>query len=140
MPRHRGATLILGVDGQMAMDRVVERDQGLGTGDARYVLYLVVEKVHKVLVVTGKELDKHGVRTGGEMAFGDFGDAAQLRNYLAVQCAALEIDTDKSTRIETQILWVDIISRPGDNLKVNHALYALMYGGTRNAALHCDIL
>ena len=112
----------------LAVDAVVERDKGLGPGHSLDILNLVVKQLHQVLVVAGIELDKHRVRAGGEMALHYFGDFFKLGNNVAVQRAAFKVDADIGAGAETEYFRVYRVSRPRDDVKVNHALDALMDG------------
>ena len=44
-------------DGYLAVDALVERDEGFGACDATDALNLVVEQFHQMLVVAGIKLD-----------------------------------------------------------------------------------
>ena len=108
--------------------RLVERYEGFCAGNARYHLYLLVEKLHQVLVVAGVQLDQHRVGAGGEVAFHDFGYLLELGHYFAVHGAALEVHTYVCAGGISEYLGVDIVARACDYLEVYHALQALVYG------------
>ena len=89
---------------------MLQRDEGLGGGDTRDLLYSVVEKAHKVLVVVGVELDEHGVVAGGEVALYYLGDAAQALHNIVVHAASLQIDAYIGAGGVTHALGIDPVA------------------------------
>ncbi len=124
------------INGYFAVYTAVERNEGLCAVDTVYSLYTVIQQLHKMLVVTGIQLDKHSVRTGSEMTFNNFGYLFKLRHYVAIHGAAVKINTYVSTRAITEHFGIDMVTRTRDDLKVDHALQTLVYGGARHSALH----
>lgn len=118
------------------MYRVVKRNERFGAYHAFDILYLVVEQVHKMLVVTRIELDEHGVRTGGEVTLDDFGYLLHLGHNFAVQGASLEVDSDICTCRVPEFLGVHRISGAGDDLHIYKALDALVDGGATHSAFY----
>lgn len=121
------------------MDAVVERYECLGACDTVNHLDFVVEQIHQMLVVAGVELDEHRVGACGEVALNHFGDFLKLRHHIAVHGSALEVDADVGAGAVTEYLRVDVIARSGDDVKVNHALNALVDSGARDATFSGDI-
>lgn len=113
---------------------MVERNEGLGADDSWDHLDVVVEEIHQVLVVACENLDEHRVGTSGEVALNDFGDLFKFGDNLAVHVAALEVDADVGASLVSDDARVDVVAGSGDNVEIDHALDALMYGGTGNAA------
>ena len=101
---------------------------------------MVVEQVHQLLVVACVKFDQHGVRTGGEMALNDFGNGLKLFDNLLVHAAALKVEAYISAGRLAQAFGVGMESAARDDAFFHQMLYALMDGGTRNAALRGHIL
>ena len=92
------------------MDAMVERDESLGAGDAEDGLNLAVEKLHQMLIVAGKQLDEHGVGTGGEMALHHFGNFLELWHHFMVHGTALKIHTYEGACAVAKHLGADIVA------------------------------
>ena len=128
--------LLLTVDRYHAVDRIVERDQGFGPGDAVDHLYLVVKQIHQMLVVACIEFYEHSVGAGGEVAFHDLWDFLEFRHNVTIHCSAFEVDADICACSVAEHLGVDIVTRAGDHLEVDKTLDALMDSRALHAALH----
>ena len=99
---------------------MVERDKGLCAGHTWYHLDFLVEKLHKMFVVAGKELDEHCVGTGCEMAFNNFGYFLEFGHNITVHGTALEVHTYISAGGVTEDFGVDMIARAGNDLHTAH--------------------
>ena len=130
--RSRASVLVIG-DREHPRDRVVERDERLRADNSGYDLEFVVEQFHQMLIVPGKELDKHRVGPGSEMTFHDFGYLDELGHHLAIQGSALEVDSYKCACAVAEDLGIYILARARDDIEIDHALYALMDRRTRHA-------
>lgn len=119
---------------------MVERYQSLGSGDTRNHLYLVVEKLHEMVVVSGIKLDEHSVGSGGEMALHNLGYLLQFGHYIAVHGSSFKIHADIGTGGVAEALVIDKVSGAGDDAQIDHALYALMDCRAAHSAYGCDIL
>lgn len=103
-----GISFVIG--GDFPINRVVETDESLGTRHTIDHLNLIVEQIHQMLVVTGIQLDKHGVGAGGEVTFHNLGDFLKLRHYIAVHGTSLEIDTDVGAGGIAQYFGIDMVA------------------------------
>lgn len=67
------------MDGDFAVDAVVERNQSLCARHSVNHLDTVIEQFHQMLVIPCIKLDEHGVGTGGEVALHYFRDFFQVQ-------------------------------------------------------------
>lgn len=72
---------------------MVKRNECLRPHNTGYHLYLMIEQLHKMLIVAGKQLDEDSVRTCGEMALHYLGYLLKLGNNLTVKRTPFKIDT-----------------------------------------------
>ena len=131
---------LLRSNGNLTAHTLLQGDECLGGYHTRNVLQLIVEQVHQLLIVTGKEFHKHRVRTGSEMAFHYLGNMHETLNDLLVHRTALKRNAYVGAGTVTQRLGIHIETGACDDTIVNQMLYTLMNGGTGNAALCCHIL
>ncbi len=82
------------LDGNLAVDRLVEGDEGLGAHHAVDGLDFIVEQLHQVLVVAGIYLDEHGVGACGKVTFHNLGNFLQLGHHIAVHGPPLQVHAD----------------------------------------------
>ena len=112
----------------LALDALVERDEGLGRNNSGYHLHLVVEQIHELFVVAGVHFEQHCVRTGGEVTFHDFGYLLQLLHYVLVHAAAFEVQSYIGACAVAYAFGVDIESAAGYDATIDEVLYTLVDG------------
>ena len=123
------------MDGNLALDALLQRDERFSCHHARNLLQLTVQQIHQLLVVAGVELHHHGVGTRGEMALHHLGDMLQALHHLLVHRAALQVDAHIGAGAIAQGLGVDIEAAAGDDVALDEALHTLVDGGTRHTTL-----
>ncbi len=74
-----------------------KRDESLGRNYAWNSLELVVEQVHKLLVIAGIELQEHGVRTGCEVTLHNLRDILKSLYHLLVHITTLQVKSHVCT-------------------------------------------
>jgi hypothetical protein len=124
----------------LASYALVERNERLSGIHARNHLHLVVEQVHKLLVVAGVNLEQHGVRACGEVAFHYLGDGEQLLHYILIHASTLEVKTDVGAGGVAHTLGVDVETTASDDATGDEVLHTLVNGCTRYATFCCHIL
>ena len=80
----------LGVNGNFALDALLERDKGFSRHYAWYALHLVVQQIHQLLVVLCIQLYQHGVRASGEVALYNLGDGEQALYHILIHATAFK--------------------------------------------------
>ena len=93
---------LLRSNGNLTAHTLFQGDECLSGHHAGNVLQLIVEQVHQLLIVTGKEFHEHRVRTGREMTFHDFGDMHEPLNDLLVHGTTFQGDAYVGASTVTQ--------------------------------------
>ena len=98
----KSLVLLFCANWNLTLDALLQRDKCLCRYNSVDALQLVVEQMHKLLVVTHVELYEHSVRTSSEMAFHNLWDVLELLNYILVHRTALKSDTYIGTSAVTK--------------------------------------
>lgn len=130
---------IISVDGELAVDAVVEGDERLGGCDAVYHLDFVMEYFHKMFVVTGIQFDEHRIRARGIVTFNHFGNFFKFGDNIAIHSPTNEVNANIGTCVITNCFWADIVAGAGDDAHIDHSLDTLMDGCTRDTATQGNI-
>ena len=109
----------VGVDnGQLPVDGGIERDDGLASRQSQW-LELVVDDVEQVVVVECIDLDEHIETASGVVAFHHLRDFLQFLKYEIKLAWVFEKESDISTRLISDFLWVDNKLRPFEYSKIS---------------------
>ena len=68
------------MDRNLAFDTLLKRNKRLCSNHTVNILKTTIQQLHQLFIITGIELDEHGIGTGGEVALHHLGDVLQLLN------------------------------------------------------------